>query len=223
MSKSPENRGRNVLIFGATGMVGSEVLAQCLAEESIDTVLTIGRRTAGVQHAKLREIEHDDFLDFSTLDTELSRMDLCIYCLGVYQAQVSKDQFWEITVAYLSALIDAFERSNRAVRFCLFSAQGASTSEKSPFRFAKAKGRAENILMASALSETHAFRPGFIMPGPSRKNATLSARLFEPIYRLFPGIGIDAPRLARVMIDVGIKGHDKVIFENRDLRAHSGA
>ena len=211
----------NVLIFGATGMVGSEVLAQCLAEEKIETVLTIGRRRTGIQHPKLREIEHDDFLDFSALHVELSRIDICLYCLGVYQAQVSKAQFWEITVEYLRGLIDAFERSNRAVRFCLFSAQGASTSEKSPLRFAKAKGRAENILMSSALSETHVFRPGFIMPGPRRKNATVSARLFEPIYRLFPAIGIDAPRLAEVMIDVGVRGHDKIILENSDLRAHS--
>ena len=210
----------NVLILGATGMVGGEVLAQCLANDEINTVLSIGRRKSGVEHPKLKEIEHSDFLDFTALETELAEVDVCFYCLGVYQAQVSKVQFWEITVDYLEALVRAFERANTNVRFCLFSAQGASTSEKNPIRFAKAKGRAENILLASELAEKYVFRPGFIMPGPESKNATLSAKLFAPLYRLLPIIGIDVPELARVIIDVGMNQHETTVFENRDMRAY---
>ena len=116
----------NVLIFGATGMVGREVLVQCLAAPMVDTVVAIGRRRSDVQHPKLREIEHRDFLDFSDLRAEFSQADVYIYCVGVYQGQVSKGQFWEITVDYLQALISALEQSNKDLRFCLFSAQGAS-------------------------------------------------------------------------------------------------
>ncbi len=208
-----------VLILGATGMVGGEVLEQCLANEKIQRVLTIGRRKSGIENPKLKEVGHGDFLDYSTVEAELKNVDVCFYCLGVYQAKVSKDQFWEITVDYLAALVRTFERVNRAVRFCLFSAQGASTNERNPIRFAKAKGRAENILLTSELAEKFVFRPGFIMPGPQSKNVTLSAKLFEPIYRLFPKIGIDAPELARVMIEVGMNQHELTVFENRDLRA----
>ena len=145
-----------------------------------------------------------------------------LYCLGVYQAHVSKERFWEVTVDYLKALIDAFERANKDVRFCLFSAHGASTSEKSPIRFAKAKGRAENLLMASDLAEKFIFRPGYILPGPKNKNTTLSARLIEPIFALIPAIGIAAPELARVMVGVAMNRHDLTVFENRDLRAYDG-
>ncbi len=212
-----------IVIFGATGMVGSEVLAQCLANDNIESVLTVGRRNSGTDHPKLKEIKHRDFLDFSGLEPDLADVDVCFYCLGVYQAQVPKEQFWEITVDYLEALVRAFERTNTNVRFCLFSAQGASSSEKSPIRFAKAKGRAENVLMGSELAEKYVFRPGFIMPGPQSKNATLSAKMFEPIYRLFPIIGIDAPELARVMIDVGINQHEMTVFENRDMRAYGAS
>lgn len=208
-----------ILILGATGMVGGEVLEQSLSNEKIQSVLTIGRRKSGVDHPRLKEVEHNNFLDYSNLGTKLKDVDVCFFCLGVYQAKVSKVQFWEITVNYIAALVSAFERTNKNVRFCLFSAQGASTSERSFIRFAKAKGRAENILLASELAEKYIFRPGFIMPGPQSKNATLSAKLFEPVYRLFPIIGIDAPELARVMIDVGLNAHELTIFENRDLRA----
>ena len=56
------------------------------------------------------------------------------------------------------------------------------------------------------------------MPGPNHKNATLSAKLLEPVYRLFPRIGIDAPDLAKAMVDAGIDGHAATIFENGDFR-----
>jgi uncharacterized protein YbjT (DUF2867 family) len=208
-----------VLILGATGMVGGEVLEQCLSNDKIQSVLTVCRRKSGTEHSKLKEVEHDNFLDYSILETEMKDVDVCFFCLGVYQAKVSKAQFWEITVDYLAALVRSFELTNKTIRFCLFSAQGASTSERSLIRFAKAKGRAENILLASELAVKYIFRPGFIMPGPQSKNATLSAKLFEPVYRLFPTIGIDAPELARVMIDVGLNTHELTLFENRDLRA----
>ena len=200
-------------------MVGSEVLKQCLANDKIASVVTVGRRRTGIAHLKLTEIEHHNFLDYSALEDRFSQVDVCFFCLGVYQNKVPKKDFWEITVDYPQNLIRAFERANKNVTFCLFGAQGASTSEKSPFRFAKAKGRAENILLASALSGKYVFRPGFIVPGPGKKNAVSYGKLFEPIYRLFPGIGIDAPDLARVMIDVGMNGHSLNVFENRDIRA----
>ena len=211
-----------ILILGATGMVGGEVLAQCLAHDKIQSVLTVGRRKSGIEHPKLTEIEHGDFLDFSTLEADLKPVDVCFYCLGVYQSHVSKVQFWEITVDYLAALLRTFERTNKTVRFCLFSAMGASTSERIPIRFAKAKGRAENILLASELAENYIFRPGFILPGRQSTTVPLSSKLFGPVYRLVPRIGIDAPELARVMIDVGMNRHEKTILENRDLRAFGG-
>ena len=140
------------------------------------------------------------------------------YCLGVYQAQVSKEQFWEITVDYLDSLIATLQRTNPTIRFGLFSAQGASRRERGFMRFAKAKGRAENLLLDSSLAEKYIFRPGFIKPGRNHYNATISAKAFEQIYRIFPAIGIDAEILAKAIVDVGLHGHEKTVFENRDLR-----
>jgi hypothetical protein len=48
----------------------------------------------------------------------------------------------------------------------------------------------------------------------------MSAKLFAPVYRLFPMIGIDAPELARVMIDVGMNQHETTIIENKDMREY---
>ena len=56
-----------VILFGATGMVGQGVLRECLLDPTVESVLAVGRSPTGQQHAKLREIVHDDFLDYSAI------------------------------------------------------------------------------------------------------------------------------------------------------------
>jgi uncharacterized protein YbjT (DUF2867 family) len=206
------------VIFGATGMVGTEVLHECLVSDQFRQVVTIDRNASGLGDAKLTEIEHKNFHNFSSLESELSDADICFYCLGVYQGQVSKELFWEITVDYLTALIHTLEQVNKEITFCLFSAQGADPSERSLMRFSKAKGRAEKRLSESQIAKSYMFRPGFIMPGRKNPKLTFSIRAFKPIYNLFPSLGISASDLAKVMIHIGFKGSEMSVFENRDIR-----
>ena len=63
-----------VILFGATGMVGQGVLRECLIDAGVTEVLAVGRSPTGVQHAKLREILHDDFTDFSKIESQLGRI-----------------------------------------------------------------------------------------------------------------------------------------------------
>ncbi|MGY3471137.1 uncharacterized protein YbjT (DUF2867 family) [Bradyrhizobium sp. LM6.11] len=47
-----------IIIFGATGMVGQGVLRECLVDAGIDRVVAIGRSPTGVHNAKLTELSH---------------------------------------------------------------------------------------------------------------------------------------------------------------------
>jgi len=207
-----------VLVFGASGMVGNEVLYQVLEDKRVEKVISIGRSLVDLESPKLQQIAHDDFMNYHDLEDHFATSDLCFYCLGVYQNQVSKQDFWKITVDYLNALISTLERVNTEITFCLFSAQGASPSEKSLFRFGNAKGRAENILTKSAIAKKYIFRPGFINPGRKTAFSGIALILFQFIYKIFPSLGVDAIDLAKVMIHEGMAGREKVMFENRDLR-----
>jgi nucleoside-diphosphate-sugar epimerase len=209
----------NVTIFGATGMVGIEVLHRCLDENRFQRVVSIGRSSTGEKHPKLREIEHADFTDYTALESELAETDICLYCLGVYQGQVSSEKFWEITCDYLTALLRAFEKAGPDITFCLFSAQGADPGEKSPILFAKVKGRAEFLFMESEIARKYIFRPGYIHPGRKESRSRVPAWVVVPVYKLFPCIGIDAADLAGVMVHVSLHGHDKAVLENKDIRA----
>ncbi|MFL6827532.1 MAG: NAD(P)H-binding protein, partial [Bradyrhizobium sp.] len=72
-----------VVLFGATGMVGQGVLRECLLDAAVESVVAVGRNPTGQRHAKLHEIVHDDFLDFSRIESQLAGYDACIFCLGV--------------------------------------------------------------------------------------------------------------------------------------------
>lgn len=207
-----------VLIFGASGMVGTEALHQTLDDERIEKVISIGRSQVDVASPKLKQIVHDDFLNYQEVKDSLAESDVCFYCLGVYQNQVSKPDFWKITVDYLSALLSDLEKVNPSITFCLFSAQGASPNERSLFRFGNAKGRAEKDLTNSAILKKYIFRPGFINPGRKAAFSGISLTAYQFVYKIFPSLGIDAIDLAKVMIHVGINGRKNVIAENSDLR-----
>jgi uncharacterized protein YbjT (DUF2867 family) len=67
----------NVLLFGATGMIGQGVLRECLLDPDVRSVVTIGRSKTGQQHEKLREIVQENLFDLSAIEPELSGFDTC--------------------------------------------------------------------------------------------------------------------------------------------------
>ena len=54
-----------VVLYGATGMIGSGVLRECLRDPEVTEVLSVGRRGTGQGDPKLREIAPADFGDYA--------------------------------------------------------------------------------------------------------------------------------------------------------------
>ena len=70
---------KNALIIGASGMIGQLVLAHCLASEDIQQVTAIVRKPLGVQHPKLQEVVHLDFLQFEAIQKALVDQHIVYY------------------------------------------------------------------------------------------------------------------------------------------------
>jgi FlaA1/EpsC-like NDP-sugar epimerase len=73
------NQKLNVIITGATGMVGEGVMHQCLQNGNVESVLLINRKPYGLQHPKLKEIIHHDFYDLSAIESELKGYNACYF------------------------------------------------------------------------------------------------------------------------------------------------
>ena len=66
---------KRLVIVGATGMVGGYALRYALDNPVVGRVTSIGRRSLGISHAKLKEVQHPDFADCSSLAGVLSDQD----------------------------------------------------------------------------------------------------------------------------------------------------
>jgi uncharacterized protein YbjT (DUF2867 family) len=87
----------NVIVFGATGMVGQGVLRECLLDPGVERVKIVGRTASQVQHPKLKEVIHQDLLNFSSLEGELSGFDACFFCLGVSSVGMTESDYQRVT------------------------------------------------------------------------------------------------------------------------------
>ena len=215
--------GKKALITGATGMVGRQLLELLLLRDDIEQIVSIGRRSTGVENEKLEEVIHADFLDFSNIEDKMQNVDVCFYCLAVYQSQVSKEDYQTITCDYQKALTDALASKSPNASFVLFGAAGADPSEKSMASFSRIKGRAENLLTATVFPRKFVFRPGHIEPTGNRKPPGLVYKVTLPIssflFKLFPGIGVTDRELAQGMIAAALDlDMDSAVYSNAQIR-----
>lgn len=213
---------KNVLILGATGMVGQLVLSKCLDHPDVATVTIISRRSVGIKHDKLHEVLHQDYLNYEPILHEIADMDIVYFCIGAYTGPLTKDKFREINVDVPVALAKAVKQQNKHVRFCLLSGQGADRTEKSNTQFARDKGAAENAIEAMQLGEFYSLRPGYIYPVSPREEPNFMYTLMRSFYPLinpiFPNMSITSDDLAKAMVWIGHHGHEEINLENRDLR-----
>jgi uncharacterized protein YbjT (DUF2867 family) len=217
---------KSLVIVGATGMVGGYALRYALDSPAVSSVTSIGRKTLGVLHPKLKEVLHQNFADCSTLADALLGQDAAVYCLGTYTGSVSDAQFRTITAGYTIEFARVLRNSSPNGSFSFLSGNGADPTGRSRLAFARYKGEAEKALLAAGFSHVYIFRPAYIYPVEPRKEPNFSYRLLRAIYPasrvLFRNQVIRADDLARAMVDVALRGTSErggFVFENRDIRA----
>jgi uncharacterized protein YbjT (DUF2867 family) len=212
---------KNVIITGATGMIGGIVLNHCLQSDEIQTVTSLVRRTTGVIHSKLCEIVCDDFLHYNGLEAHFSNQDIAHFCLGVYTGQVPDALFKEITVDYAQGFADRLKSQSPEAGVCFLSGAGADQSEKSRLSFARYKGMAENYLIEKNFKSLYLFRPGYIYPVEPRQEPNFSYRVSRWLYPLIKVLGrrysIKSTELGEAMFIAGIRGAEKMVLENNDI------
>ena len=215
----------NVLIFGATGMIGSGVLHEALEDPGVDSVRVIGRSPTGKTHPKLTEIIHDDFFDYSSLPDRLTDVDACLFCLGVSSAGMSEPDYHRLTYDLTLAAAEALLALNPGMVFCYVSGQGTDSSERGRWMWARVKGKIENRLLSMPFRGAYNFRPGFIQPMKGVRSKTklyaIAYGIVGPLYpvlrRLFPGGVTDSVTVGRAMLRVARDGFERGILEGADI------
>jgi uncharacterized protein YbjT (DUF2867 family) len=216
----------DVILFGATGMVGQGVLRECLLDPEVGRVLTVGRNATGQQHPKLRELVVPDLFDYSAVEPDLRGYDACIFTLGVSAAGMTEEAYSRMTHDLTLAAAATLARLNPGMAFVYVSGQGTDSTEHGRMMWARVKGRTENALLR-LFERSYMFRPGFIQPLHGIRSRTRAYQLFYTILgpilpllrRLFPRQITTTEALGRAMLLAAKGGVEKRVLEMRDITA----
>jgi uncharacterized protein YbjT (DUF2867 family) len=214
------------LLAGATGLVGGHLLQRLLADPRYKRVITVSRKTLGIERPKLRPL----ITGFDAIEAAVAGLgetvDDAFCALGTtIKTAGSRAAFRRVDFGY----VVAFARAARgAQRFMLVSAIGASA--RSPIFYLRVKGETEEAVAALGYPALHIFRPGLLLGrrAESRLREALGMTLMPLLNPLMLGPakvyrGILADMVADAMIiAAGAERTGRQIYTYADMVAPEG-
>ncbi len=188
-----------VLITGATGLVGSHLLRMLIQDKRVNYIAAPTRRPLGDIAGVFNP--HDPQLTDALAMVE-DPIDIAFCCLGTTRREAgSKEAF--IHADYTLVIDTALTAKKRGAKhFLVVSSMGASPS--SPFFYNKVKGKMEEALIAQKWEWLTIVRPSMLLG--EREKHRFSESVFAPLFSLLPGNwkSIDGRDVARAMLIEGL-------------------
>jgi uncharacterized protein YbjT (DUF2867 family) len=214
-----------VILFGATGMVGQGVLRECLLDPGVESVLSVGRSRTGRSDAKLHEIVHGDFMDYSAIEPQLAGYDACFFCLGVSSIGMEEARYRHLTYDITLAVATTLARLNPGMVFTYVSGRSTDSTERGPLMWARVKGKTENDLLKLPFKAAYMFRPAGIQPLHGVRSKTgwvqaiylVTSPLLSWLTRVAPKYMTTSEQLGRAMIRVARDGFPRPVLESEDI------
>jgi uncharacterized protein YbjT (DUF2867 family) len=223
----------NVLIFGATGMVGQGVLRECLRDSGVERVFAVGRTQAHFPDwisgagAKFAQVVIPDLRDLYPIETELSGFDACFFCLGVSSLGLSELSYSRITYDVTLSVAQTLVQLGPDMTFIYVSGAGTDSTERGGTMWARVKGRTENALRRLPFRAVYLFRPAAIVPLHGIQSKTGWYRIFYALARpilpvlkpLLPNSVTTTEQVGRAMLAVAKNGYPTPVLETRDINS----
>jgi len=176
---------KKAILIGATGLIGSELLKQLLADSNYSEVKVLARRSTNVNHSKLKEvlINFDDLESYKSElvgDVLFSTMGTTIKKAGSQLAQYKIDYTYQYNTAKLAS-------DNGVKQLVLLSSYGANSESK--VFYSRIKGELDEAVQNLNFDAVSIMRPSML--AGDRKEFRLAEKILTPImYALLwiPGI-----------------------------------
>lgn len=212
----------NILLFGATGMVGNGVLRWLIASPNVSRVVAVSRKPLSVQHPKLETVIEADMFRMQHLDV-LRDFDACFFCLGASSVGMSAEAYRNLTYNLTLAVARQLLPGNPRMTFEYISGEGTDANSRQAWARVKAKTEAD--ILALGFRDAYALRPGLIQPMRGATSRIRSLRclyaLTAPIYpflqKAFGRWVTSTDMLASAMLKLAIAGKEKKILNTGEL------
>lgn len=216
----------NLILLGATGMVGGGVLREAVTDPDVESILCVGRRSCGMSDPKVNELILEDLFAFTSFEAELTGYDACIWTIGISSIGQDEAAYARITEELTLKWARALLRLNPNLSFCYCSAAGAGGHAM----WARVRQRVEGALQEMPFRHAGCVRPGFIQPAPGVRSQVKLYNVFiaavTPIVplllKLLPSLATTSQRLARAMLRVVQGQADPYILESIDINRLGG-
>lgn len=166
---------KKAILIGATGLIGSELLRQLLADSNYSEVKVLTRRTTGVSHSKLKEvlINFDELEKYKTElvgDVLFSTMGTTLKKAGSQEVQYKIDYTYQYNTAKLAS-------DNGVKNLVLLSSAGANAQSK--VFYSRIKGELDEAVQKLNFESVAIIRPSML--AGNRKEFRLTEKILTPI------------------------------------------
>ena len=217
----------NILLFGASGMVGDGVLRWLVASPKVNRVVAVSRKPLSTTHSKLENVIEADMFHLQHLDA-MRDFDACFFCLGASSVGMSAEDYRRLTYDLTVAVARQLLPENPRMVFEYISGEGTDANSRQ--NWARVKAETEMALSKMGFRDAYAFRPGFIQPMRGVTSRIRSVRwmyaLTAPIYpvlqKMFGRWVTSTDRLAAAMLQSAIAGSEKKVLNTGELNALAG-
>jgi len=169
---------RSAIVFGGTGLVGSNLVKLLCESEEYISVTVISRRKLAFEHPKLT-VKIRSFDQLEEKDIEFAHEIFC--CLGTTQKKAgNRAEFEKVDVEY-PLQIASLAKKCGIMHFIIISAMGAN--EKSPFYYNRVKGKLEKELIALGIPQLSIVRPSLLVG--ERNEFRFGEKMGEVVLKVF--------------------------------------
>lgn len=197
-----------VILVGASGLIGSNLLSELIRSEAISEILLLVRRSTDVSSSKVKElIVNFEKPNSYSIDIQA---DIIYSCLGTTKSETPNSSLYrQIDLEYPLNLAKLGQK-NGVAQFHIISSLGADTGSSNSYL--KLKGELEQELKKLSMSSLHIYQPSFLIG--ERKKDRLADKIMKPVFRLIDPLligplkkyrSIKAADVARVMLNQSIK------------------
>jgi uncharacterized protein YbjT (DUF2867 family) len=212
---------KKAIIFGASGLTGSELLTLLLKHDAFSKVVSGGRKLIEISHPKLEQIT----ADYNTIEQYADTLsgDVLFCCLGTTIKKAgSRDKFQEVDLHYPLRLIKIAE-DNHINHFVVISSIGADAASSN--FYLQTKGMLEVALGASSVAFKTIVRPSLIMGkrkefrfGESIAIAMMKGLGWLMFGKLKKYRGINSSTIAKAMLLISLTSAPPVLVESDELK-----
>lgn len=167
-----------MIIAGASGLIGSELLKLLLTKDVIKEILVLTRRPLNIQHQKVKEL----VINFDNLADIKGQVhgDAIYFCLGTTRSKTADNQIYRKIEHDYSVALAEIGKINNVAQFHYLSALGANSN--SSIFYNKIKGVTEHDLKRIGLKSLHIYQPSLLVG--KRKEHRFLESLLIPLMEL---------------------------------------